>query len=182
VSDTTPQTQANRKVPRWIIGAGSGATAFIFLVLALSGGNAASRSSLISQAEELAQQRASRLGCDRSKDLRIVNAQYGTIGFDHESLERTAALENRAPAVHAVIALTCMNHATATEGDLFQQVIVSMETDADEPLCRGIESITRYDMTSHLPTGYTVDFDNSGNRNYVAKLRGVCDFQESQKS
>jgi hypothetical protein len=37
-------------------------------------------------------------------------------------------------------------------------------------------------MTSHLPTGYTVDFDNSGNRNYVAKLRGVCDFQESQKS
>jgi hypothetical protein len=75
-----------------------------------------------------------------------------------------------------------MNHATATEGDLFQQVIVSMETDADEPLCRGIESITRYYMTSHLPTGYTVDFDNSGNRNYVAKLRGVCDFQESQKS
>jgi len=88
-------------------------------------------------------------------------------------------VDGRAPAVHAVIALTCMNNTAATENEIFQQVIVGVDTRADEPRCRGIESITRYDATSYRVTGYEVDRDASGHGNSVAKLRGVCDFQQS---
>ena len=181
MSDNPSQNQASRKVPRWVIGAGICATVSFFVVMGLSGSNAsaASQASLISQAEELAEQHASRLGCDLAKNLRIIDAQYGTIGYDHRDLVRTVALESRAPAFHAVIALTCMNSAASTEEDIFQQVIVGMDTDADEPRCPGIQSITNYDATSHRATGYEVDLDTSGNGNSVAKLRSVCDFQKS---
>ena len=181
MSDNTSQQQATRRVPRWLIGAGFGAAASLFVVMAMSGSNAsaASRASLNSQAEELAEEQASRLGCDLAKDLRIVDAQYGTIGYDHQDLARAAALENRAPAVHAVVALTCMNNTAATEDEIFQQVIVGIDTGADEPRCRGIQSITRYEGAGHAMTGYQVDLDESGNGNSVAKLRGVCDFQKS---
>ena len=181
MSDNTSQKQASRKVPRWLIGAGLAAAVSFLVVLGLSGSNAsaASRASLISQAEELAEEHASSLGCDLSKNLRIIDAQFGTIGYDHRDLGRTAALEGRAPAVHAVVALTCMNSVAASEDDVFQQVIVGVDTKADEPRCRGIQSITKYDVISHQPTGYQVDLDTSGNGNSVAKLRGVCDFQKS---
>jgi len=181
VSDNTSQKPASRRVPRWVIGAGFGAAASFFLVIGLSGSNASagSQASLISQAEELAEEHASTLGCDLTKNMRIIDAQYGTVGYDHKDLERVAALKSRAPAVHAVIALTCMNSVAATEDDIFQQVIVGMDANADEPRCRGIQSITKYDVTSHQATGYEIDFDASGNGNSVAKLRGVCDFQKS---
>ena len=181
MSDNTSQKPASRGVPRWVIGAGLGAAAAFFLVMGLSGSNASagSQASLISQAEELAEEHAAMLGCDLTKNQRIIDAQYGTIGYDHHDLERAAALRSRAPAVHAVIALTCMNSVAATEDDIFQQVIVGMDTNADEPRCRGIQSITKYDVTSHLATGYEVDLDASGNGNSVAKLRGVCDFRKS---
>jgi len=181
MSDNTSQNQASRKAPRWAIGAGIGAAVSCFIVVGLSGceAKASSRDFLNSRAEELAEQHASTLGCDLAKDLRIVDAQYGTIGYEHQQLERTAALEERAPAVHAVIALTCMNHSAATEEEIFQQVIVGMDTGADEPQCRGIESITRYDANRNQVTGYEVDVDASGKANDVAKLRGVCDFQKS---
>ena len=182
MSENTSQKQVSRGLPRWVIGAGFGAAvASFFLVMGLSGNNAnaGSQASLISQAEELAEEHASRLGCDLTKNLRIIDAQYGTIGYDHEDFERTAALDSRGTAVHAVIALTCMNSAEATEDDIFQQVIVGIDTNADEPRCRGVQSITQYDGTSHLATGYKVDLDASGNRNSVAKLRGVCDFRKS---
>lgn len=181
MSDNTSQKQVGRRVPRWAIGAGFGAAVAFLVVMGLSGSNAsaASRESLNSQAAELAEEHASRLGCDLAKDLRIVDAQYGTIGYDHQDLGRSVALESRAPAVHAVIALTCMNNAAATEDEIFQQVIVGIDPDADEPRCRGIQSITKYDVRSHQATGYEVDLDAASGGNDVAKLRGVCDFRKS---
>jgi len=181
MSDNTSQNQVSRRVPRWVIGAGFGAAIALLVVMGLSGRNASadSQEALISQAEELAEEHASRLGCDLAKDLRIIDAQYGTIGYDHRDLARTAAVDGRAPAVHAVVALTCMNNAAATENEMFQQVIVGIDTHADEPRCRGIQSITTYEATSQRVTGYEVDLDASGNGNSVAKLRGVCDFQKS---
>jgi hypothetical protein len=181
VSENPSQKQTTRREPRWIIGAALGAVISIFFAMGVPGGNASagSREALISQAEELAEEHASRLGCDLAKNLQVIDAQYGTIGYDHQDLERAAALEDRAPAVHAVVALTCMNSAAATEENIFQQVIVGMDTSADEPRCRGIQSITKYDVTSHQATGYEVDFDASGNGNSVAKLRGACDFRKS---
>ena len=179
--ENTSREQVSRRVTRWLIGAGMGAAISLFLVLGLSGNSASagSQAALISQAEELAEEHSSKLGCDLTKNLRIIEAQYGTIGYDHLDLERTAALERRAPAVHAVIALTCMNSAAATEDDIFQQVIVGIDTAADEPRCRGSQSITRYDEISHLATGYKVDLDASGAGNSVARLRGGCDFRKS---
>jgi hypothetical protein len=181
MSDDTSQKQVSRKVPRWIVGTGIGAAVSLLIVTGLSSGNASagSRASLISQAEELAEEHASRLGCDLTKNLQVIDAQYGSIGYDHQGLVRTAALENRAPAVHAIVALTCMNSAAATEEQVVQQVIVGVDTQADEPRCPGIESITTYDSTRHQPTGYQVDFDAAGNGNDVAKLRAVCDFRKS---
>ena len=181
MSDNTSQKQTNRRLPRWVIGAGFGAAACLLVVMGLSGGNAsaASRESLISQAQELAEEHASRLGCDLAKNVRVIDPQYGTIGYDHQNFERTPALASRAPAVHVVIGLTCMNSSAATEDDIFTQVIVGIDDDADEPRCRGIQSITKYDETRHRVTGYEVDLDASGNENSVGKLRGVCDFQKS---
>jgi hypothetical protein len=181
VSDNTSQKSASRGVPRWVIGAGFGAAAAFFLAMGLSGSNASagSQASLISQAEELAEEHAAMLCCDLTKNQRIIDAQYGTIGYDHQGLVRTAALDSRAPAVHAIVALTCMNSAAATEEQVVQQVIVGVDTQADEPRCPGIESITKYDSTRQQPTGYQVDVDASGNGNDVAKLRTVCDFQKS---
>jgi len=54
-----------------------------------------------------------------------------------------------------------------------------MDTHADEPQCRGIESITKYDENKHQATGYEVDVNVFGGANSVATLRGVCDFQKS---
>jgi len=179
MSDNTSQTQAGRKVPRRVIVAGIGAAISFLVVWGLSDSREFSRESLISQAEELSTQYSSRLGCDLAKDRRIIDAQYGTIGYDHQGLERTAALKNRAPAVHAVIAVTCVNRTADTEGEIFQQVIVGMDTDADESQCRGIESITKYDVNTHQATGYEIDFNALGGWNTVATLRGVCDFQKS---
>jgi hypothetical protein len=181
VTDNNSQQQASRKAPRWMIGVGIGASACFLIIMSLSGGNAnaASRESLISQAEDIAEQHASKLGCDLAENLRVIDAQYGTIGFDQQDLARAAALDKREPAVHAVIALTCMNNAAATEEDLFQQVIVGMDTDAGEPRCRGIEPITKYDVNSHKVTGYEVDLNASGSGNDVVTLRRVCDFKKS---
>jgi len=179
MSDNTSQEQAGRKVPRRVIGAGIGAAVSLLVVLGLSDSREVSQASLNSQAEELSAQHSSRLGCDLAKDRRIIDAQYGTIGYDHRGLVRTAALEKRAPAVHAVVALTCVNRTAETESEIFQQVIVGMDADADESPCRGIESITRYDVNSHQATGYEVDVNVLGGANSVATLRGVCDFQKS---
>ena len=179
MSDNTAQKPAGRKVPRRVIGAGIGAAIIFLVVLGLSDSGEFSQASLISQAEELSAQHSSRLGCDLAKNRRIVDAQYGTIGYDHRGLVRTAALENRAPAVHAVIAFTCVNRSAETEGEVFQQVIVGVDTHADESQCRGIESITRSDVNSHQSTGYEVDVNILGGANSVATLRGVCDFQKS---
>ena len=181
MSDNTSQGQAGRKMPRWVIGASIGVSAFLVVTMGLSGGNAsaASQASLISRAEELSAQHSSRLGCDLAKNRRIIDAQYGTIGYDHHGLVRTAALENRAPAIQAVIAFTCVNRMAETEGEIFQQVIVGMDTDADESKCRGVESITKYDVNSHQATGYEIDVNFLGGANSVATLRGVCDFQKS---
>lgn len=181
MSDNTSQTPATRKVPRWVIGTGFG-VALAVLVFTLSSGsnaNAGSRAALVSQVEEVAEQNASRLGCDLAKNLRVIDAQYGTIGYDRKDLARGTALGSRAPAVHAVVGLTCMNNSAATEEEIFQQIIVGIDTAADEPLCLGIESITKYEVTSHRASGYQVDLDASGNGNDVAKLRGVCDFKKS---
>jgi hypothetical protein len=181
VPENTSSEQVSRKVPRWAIGAGVGAaTVAFFLVVSLSGNsaNAGSKAALISQAEELAEEQAGRVGCDLTKNLRVIDAQYGSIGYEHRNFERDTPLEGRAPAVHAVIALTCMNSTEATEDDIFQQVIVGLDKNADEPRCRGVQSITQYDVTSHLATGYRVDLD-AGNSDSVARLRGVCDFQKS---
>lgn len=180
MSDNTSQTQVGRKVPRWVIGAGSAvAVALLFMVANGSNANAGSRASLVAQVEQEAEQQASRLGCDLAKNLRVIDAQYGTIGYDRQDLSRGAALEGRAPAVHAVVALTCMNNSAGTEDDIFQQILVGIDTAADEPRCLGIESITRYDANNSDTTGYKVDVNASGNPNSVAKLRGACDFQKS---
>ena len=56
---------------------------------------------------------------------------------------------------------------------------MGIDTSADEPRCRGIQPITKYEATSQRVTGYEVDLDASGNGNSVAKLRGVCDFQKT---
>ena len=178
MSDNISQT--HRKVPRWVIGASLG-VAVALLIVVVSGGNAraASRESLVTQVEEQAEQQASRLGCDLAKNLRIIDAQYGTIGYDQQDLVRSAALKSRAPAVHAVVGLTCMNSAAATEDEIYQQIIVGIDSSADEPRCLGIQSITKYEVTSHRVTGYEVDLNASGNGNSVAKLRGVCDFRKS---
>lgn len=180
--ENTSSEQVSRKVPRWAIGAGVGAaTVAFFLVVSLSGNsaNAGSKAALISQAEELAEEQAGRVGCDLTKNLRIIDAQYGTIGYDQQDLVRSAALKSRAPAVHAVVGLTCMNSAAATEDEIYQQIIVGIDSSADEPRCLGIQSITKYEVTSHRVTGYEVDLNASGNGNSVAKLRGVCDFRKS---
>lgn len=181
MSDNTSQTTVSRKVPRWVIGTGAGVAFAVLVVFLSSGGNAnaASRASLRSQVEEKAEQKAAQLGCDLAKNLRVVDEQYGTIGYDRQDLERGAALEGRAPAVHAVIALTCMNNAAATEEDIFQQVIVGYDAGADEMRCFGIQSITKYEPTSHRANGYQVDLDASGNGNDIARLRGACDFRKS---
>lgn len=182
MTENTSLQQAGSKAPRWLIGTIIGAAALILAGMGVTvwGGNEVSQASLNSQAEELVEEHVSQLGCDRAKNRRIINAQYGTIGYDHQGTLRTALPEGRAPAVHAVIALTCINDTAATEEEIFQQVIVAIDTDADEPRCRGIESITRYDMKSKKPIGgYQVDYDDSGNRNGVAVLRAVCDFQTS---
>jgi len=180
MSDNVSQTQVGRKVPRWVIGACVGAAVALLVVISSgSNANAASRESLVSQVEEQAEQHASRLGCDLAKNLRIVDVQYGTIGYDQQDLARSVALKDRVPAVHAVVGLTCMNNAAATEEEIFQQVIVGIDTSADEPRCVGIQSITKYEATSHRANGYQVDLDASGHGNSVAKLRGVCDFQRS---
>lgn len=181
MSDNTSQTQTSRKVPRWVIGAGVGAAVALLVVVgsSASSAKAASRESLASQVEEVAEQHASRLGCDLAKNLRIIDAQYGTIGYDQHDLARGTALERRAPAVHAVVGLTCMNNAQETEDELFQQVIVGIDPAAEEPRCLGIQSITKYESASHRANGYVVDLDESGNANSVAKLRGACDFQKS---
>jgi hypothetical protein len=179
MSVNTSHEQARRKVPLWVIGAGVGAAISVLVALGLSDSRELSQASLISQAQELSAQHSSRLGCDLAKDRRIIDAQYGTIGYDHQGLVRTAALENRAPAVHAVIAVTCVNRTAETEGEIYQQVIVGMDRDADESPCRGIESITKYDANKHHATGYEVDVNFLGGTNSVATLRGVCDFQKS---
>jgi len=181
MSENTSLEQTGRRAPRWVIGACIGAGVLLFAVIGFSGGaaGAVSHASLNSQAEEFVEEHVSQLGCDRAKNRRIINAQYGTIGYDHQGTLRTALPEGRAPAVHAVIGLTCINDAAVTEEEIFQQVIVAVDTDADELRCSGIESITRYDVKSKKASGYLVDFDDSGNRNGVAVLRAVCDFQES---
>lgn len=180
MSDNVSQTQAGRKVPRWVIGTGSAiAVALLVMVSIGNNANAASRASLNAQVEEQAEQQASRLGCDLAKNLRVIDAQYGTIGYDRQDLARGAALEGRAPAVHAVVALTCMNNAAGTEDEIFQQILVGIDTAADEPRCLGIESITRYNANTEGAAGYEVDHDASGRQNSVAKLRGACDFKKS---
>lgn len=180
MSDNISQTGTRSKAARWSIAAGSGAAVILLFVLGTSrSAGAASRESLISQAEEQAEQQASRLGCDLAKNLRVIDAQYGTIGYDHRDLARGDALESRAPAVHAVVGLTCMNNTAETEEDIFQQVIVGIDAAADEPRCLGIQSITTYEANSHQVTGYEVDLNTSGGGNSVAKLRAVCDFQIS---
>lgn len=180
MSDNNSQKQPSRKLPRWVMGTGLAAVVSLFVVMGLSGNaSAASRASLVSQAEELAEEHASALGCDLAKNLRVIDAQYGSIGYDQQDLARGESLGGRVPAIHAVVALTCMNNAAATEEEIFQQLIVGMDTAADEPRCRGIESITKYDVTSHKVTGYEVDNDGTGQKNDVAKLRGVCDFRKS---
>ena len=179
MSDNISQAPAGHKLPRWVIGTGVGVAAALLIVIFGSNARAASRESLVSQVEEEAEQHASRLGCDLAKNLRIIDAQYGTIGYDQQDLARGAALKDRAPAVHAVVGLTCMNNTAATEEEIFQQVIVGIDTAADEPRCLGIQSITRYEVTSHRANGYQVDLDASGNGNSVAKLRGACDFRKS---
>ncbi len=179
--DNLSQTPAARKLPRWVIGTGFGVAVALVVVMAVSGNNAraASRASLASQVEEVAEQHASILGCDLTKNLRIIDAQYGTIGYDQHDLERSTALEGRAPAIHAVVGLTCMNNTAGTEDDIYQQIIVGIDTAADEPRCLGIQSITKFEAGSQHPAGYQVDLEASGNGNSVAKLRGVCDFQKS---
>jgi len=179
MSDNTSQEQAGRKVPRRVIGAGIGVAISFLVVWGLSNSRESSQASLISEAEELSAQHSTRLGCDLAKDRRIIDAQYGTIGYDHQGLVRTAALENRAPAVQAVIAFTCVNRTAETEGEIFQQVIVGLDTHDDESQCRGIESITKYDQDRHQATGYEIDVNFLGGANSVATLRGVCDFQKS---
>ena len=179
MSDNTSQEQAGRKVPRRVIGAGIAAAISFLVVWGLSDSRESSQASLISEAEELSAQHSTRLGCDLAKDRRIIDAQYGTIGYDHQGLVRTAALENRAPAVQAVIAFTCVNRTAETEGEIFQQVIVGLDTHDDESQCRGIESITKYDQDRHQATGYEIDVNFLGGANSVATLRGVCDFQKS---
>jgi hypothetical protein len=181
MSDNISQARADRKMPRWMIGTGSAIAVALLTVMIANGSNAnaGSRASLVAQVEEEAEQQASRLGCDLAKNLRVIDAQYGTIGYDQQDLVRGNALEGRAPAVHAVVGLTCMNNAAGTEDEMFQQVLVGIDVAADEPRCRGVESITRFDATSNVVTGYQVDVDASGKANSVARLRGVCDFQKS---
>lgn len=181
MSDNVSQTPTGRKVPRWIIGTGSGiAVALLFVMISNgSNANAASRASLVAQAEAQAEQQASRLGCDLAKNLRVIDAQYGTIGYDRQDLARGNALAGRAPAVHAVVALTCMNNTAGTEDDIFQQIIVGIDTAADEPRCLGVQSINKYEGDDRQVSGYQVDLDGSGKPNSIVKLRAACDFQKS---
>jgi hypothetical protein len=180
MSDNVSQTQVGRKVPRWVIGTGSAiAVALLVMVSMGSNANAASRASLAAQVEQAAEQQASRLGCDLAKNLRVVEAHFGTIGYDKQDLARGEALPERAPAVHGVVALTCMNNAAGTEDEIFQQIIVGVDVAADEPRCLGVQSINKYSGTDQQVAGYQVDVDASGKPNSIVKLRAACDFQKS---
>jgi hypothetical protein len=180
MSDNISQTQVGRKVPRWVIGAGSGVAVALLIAFTIGGNaNAASKASLVAQVKDAAEQQASRLGCDLTKNQRVIDAQYGTFGYDQHDLVRGDALQERAPAVHAVVSFTCMNNTVGTEDEVFQQIIVGVDIAADEPRCLGIESITKIDAHSNQVTGYDVDRDASGRENSVAKLRAVCDFKKS---
>ena len=56
MSDPISQTQVGRKMPKWIIGAGSGIAVALVVVMIASGNNAnaASRESLVAHVEEVA--------------------------------------------------------------------------------------------------------------------------------